>query len=467
MLELMNSTTWLIVFTASSAGLGVLLSWYWPGTVLRARVHRWRGRSAFGIGSVLGLLAAAGVERLLTWLGFSDLPVVIGVTRTIVGVIMAIAVAYFWSRRPEGPPQFFITLLDRLASDGEKKVEVKTADAPVERMVFRSEWNARPRFETGEEGLFVGRNELLGRLSSHFISKSGGTILISGVRGVGKTALVDRALVHAREELADRYWEQLALHLRKRAKLWRPITFTVWRNLRRLREHPTPGTESPKSTTLTGEQLRRGAEAYLEHPRRRFWRRFNVIGKRISRMREASTTQLFVLKFSTSDIAGALAEPDQKATGKPRMDPEKLLRSVIRKLHATCHPSGPNERAKVLQWSLCNKKLRRIFFDDLQKAYDKSISKSYKEIISNSINDFVKQQWTIESQSKLNPVRLIIAAVVFLGVFWGGYQLLPKLTFLTAGFDENWKKLTSGTISTIAGALASYFSWSLTANWSR
>ena len=463
MLELTNLWWWLPLFSVLGAGAGILVSWKFPGTALRARVHRWRGRSAFFVGLAMAALAVWAVNRFIgaAW------PELGAIAKTVLAPILAMGAAYGWSRRPDGPPQFVTNLLDWLNRTGETPPPPKSSEATVERMVFRADWNARPSFEDREEGLFVGRNELLGRLSSHFISKGGGTILISGVRGVGKTALVDRALVEARRKLADRYWTDLAAYLKKRGQIWHPIDMLVGRNLMTLGEDSATSTETQKSTTHAGEQARRGAELYLRRPGKTFLRHFNFVRKRISKMWLASNSQLFVLKFSASDIAGALAEPDQKSTGRLRVDPEKLLRSIIRKLHATCHPSGPGEPAQILQWSLCPKKLRRAFFDDLQKAFDKSISKSYREIISNSINDFVKQQWTIESRSRLNPVRMIVAAVVFMVAFVGVYKLLPEATFSTEGASEIWKRLTSGTISTIAGILASYFTWSLTAKWSR
>ena len=85
----------------------------------------------------------------------------------------------------------------------------------TKQMRFREDWNARPRFETGNGGSFVGRDEYLKRLDSHFRSRNGGTILISGVRGVGKTALVDRALVMSRDELEKSYWENTVAYLFK------------------------------------------------------------------------------------------------------------------------------------------------------------------------------------------------------------------------------------------------------------
>lgn len=464
MSELIQSLGWLPLFSAIGAALGVLVSWKFPGTVLRERVHQWRPGSGFIFGVLPGL--AVSSLPVVNWFGNS---LFVRSIKTGAVVILAMLAAYFWSRRPEfGLPKFATNWIDRIIAAAyfrELKPSVKTLDAGVERMVFRPDWNIRPRFETGDEGLFVGRNELLGRLSSHFLSKSGGTILISGVRGVGKTALVDRALVDTRQKLADRYWENLAEYLEKRARIWRPIDMLVRRSLKTLGQHGGPGTEPLRSPTQVGEQLKRGAEQY---PLRqgRFWRHFNLVNKRIQKMREASESQLFVLKFSSSDIGGALADPNQKSTGKPRMDPEKLLRSVIRKLHTTCHPSGPGREARILQWSLCNKKLRRAFFNDLQKAFDKSISKSYKEIISDSVNNFVKQQWAINSESKVNLIRIVIAIAVFMGIFFGSQWLQPQLN-LFANVTEFWRKLTSGMISTIAGIVASYFTLSFTATWSR
>ena len=58
----------------------------------------------------------------------------------------------------------------------------------VMRVPLQQGWDKRPRYESREGGMFVGREELLKRLAGDFTSRRSGTILISGVRGVGKTA---------------------------------------------------------------------------------------------------------------------------------------------------------------------------------------------------------------------------------------------------------------------------------------
>src|SRR4026207_575357 len=44
------------------------------------------------------------------------------------------------------------------------------AEMKAKAMYFRKDWNVRPRYETEEDGQFVGRTEFLERLNSHFIS---------------------------------------------------------------------------------------------------------------------------------------------------------------------------------------------------------------------------------------------------------------------------------------------------------
>ncbi len=401
---------WLFVWSLIGAALGVLVSWRWPGGVLRTHAYEWRPLS----GGLAGVFAGVVFAKYL-------------ITSPLVVLPVAFSLAWAASRRPDfSIPQFIRTFAAFLMGENNDDDSGSIPEQVVERMVFRSTWNSRPRFETYDPGQFVGRNELIGRISSHFISKSGGTILISGVRGVGKTALVDRSLVEARSKLSGRYWDQAAAFLEKRAKIWHPIDLLVRHNLAKLGEfaQPPSGRSRGKNRRLTGEQARWGAQGYADRQRRRYWKGINPVRRRIMKMYTAAHWQLLVLKFSASDIAGALADPDQKLPDKPQIDPEKLLRSVIRKLYTTCHTSSPRPEAEILQWSLWNKKRRQQFFDNLQKAYDKSISKSYKEVIQSNVSDFVKQQWNIDSETKLNVV--IIVALVGLFLLLLGLSFTPQ-----------------------------------------
>ena len=137
-------------------------------------------------------------------------------------------------------------------------------------------------------------------------------------------------------------------------------------------------------------------------------------------MYEASRWQLLVLKFSASDISGALPNPDQPVVvGKPHIDPEKLLRSIIRMLYVTFNPSRAEDEAKVLQWSLRDKTNRQLFFDTLNAAYKKSISKSYKELFTNTISDLLKQTQssTLEGKINLEKVGLVLLCVIVGAIF--------------------------------------------------
>lgn len=278
---------------------------------------------------------------------------------------------------------------------------MSTPTVNTKQMRFRENWNARPRFETGDDGSFVGREEYLKRLDSHFRSRNGGTILVSGVRGVGKTALVDRALVMSQQELQKTYWEKTSEYL-KNPRPWHLIE-------RRVRAILFA------SSDLT---VKEAAEAYLKKSRR-WWQRFDPADLRIRRMHQASLSQLLVLKFSASDISGAMADPGQQSVGKPRINPEKLLQSIIRKLHTMFDVSGGEPEANILQWSLRDKKKRQQFFDTLDAAYKKSISKSYKEIISNSISDLIKQTQISTREGKINAekVGLVLLCVAACIVF--------------------------------------------------
>jgi hypothetical protein len=348
-----------------------------------------------------------------------------------------------------------------------KNVELRTgesSDDAVEKMVFRAEWNTRPRFETSEVGLFVGREELLSRLSSHFSAKNGGTILISGVRGVGKTALVDRALVDARTGLSDCYWEDAAEYLLDRAtNPWHPIDLLTLRTLLKIGEsvEPNPSERLDKEGKTPGK-LKRGAREYAERPARRFWTRLNPVGQRIRAMHDASRWQLFVLKFNASDISGALAEPGQEHSGKPRIDPEKLLRSLIRKLYLACHPSSSTEQAGVLRRRLSNKKDRQAFFESLESAFNKSVSKSYKELVSNSLNAFIKNSESRFSERKIDVVRVILGVMVLAGFYGGAQWALGLLKSWWPLFQSVWPAWSSSIVGLAAGGIGLYLTWTTT-----
>ena len=73
---------------------------------------------------------------------------------------------------------------------------------PLGGFPLKPDWHERPHFdsptsESNDEHHFVGRDEETRRLVRLFLGGLGGTVLISGYRGVGKTATVDRALIEA------------------------------------------------------------------------------------------------------------------------------------------------------------------------------------------------------------------------------------------------------------------------------
>lgn len=425
----------LSIAAALSAVIGVILSKYVPGGILREKVNRWRPALAVIVGTSLGLIVA--------WLS----------SATLLVVLISILSGYFFSRPPE---MGLVSLwrgwrLRRLKQSLEAFSGNRNSDFRFDQMVFREDWNIRPRFETGEEGRFVGREELLGRLSSHFISHGGGTILISGVRGVGKTALVDRALVDARQKLCDRYWIDVWDYLKAVRGFRHPVLYIVRRTLLRL---GSDASDFDFSTTSKppSEKLKHGAAEYTRQRARGFLKRLNPVGNCIRHMQEAASWQLFVLKFSASDISGAMAQPGEKIIGRPKIDPEKLLRSVIRKLYMTCHSSRREieDEARILGWSLSNKAERQRFFDTLEGAYNKSVSKSYSEVVSNRINEYAKQSQTVVSERKINIARAI-GLLMGIGLYAGGAWLLKKFpSFPVSG----------QIVSAVAGGIAAYLTWS-------
>ena len=386
---------WVILILLGVAGsvLGVLISNFVPGWRARER-FTWYPKSGATVGTLLSALPAVFFfPQASAWI---SLPIT---------AFTGAFVSYLFSRLP------------RINQWLEKQVTPKTTPPPEiqpNSMYFRSDWNIRPRYETEVPGLFVGRSEFLDRLNSHFISRSGGTILISGVRGVGKTALVDSALVTSRQEMQERYWQKTWEYLSS-ASAWHLIDLKVRRTLLEFKGNP-PATPDQLTVEQAGEILGEAAKSYVE-PAPRWWQKFDPVDRRIRQMYEASRYQLLVLKFSASDISGALPEPEQRIAGKPRIDPEKLMRSIIRKLYMTFDPSRSEPEARVLQWSLRDKTKRQTFFDTLNGAYKKSISKSYKEIISNTINDLLKQTQSSTWEGKISWEKVgLVLICVALGV---------------------------------------------------
>jgi len=324
--------------------------------------------------------------------------------------------------------------------------EPKPPDPLLKRILFRQDWDARPRYEKSQTGLFVGRTDLLDRLTSDFISKRSGTILISGVRGVGKTALVERALLEARNKLQNRYWKRIKKDL-DNARFWQPVDTQIRQVLFELLPDSFAGVNEPNEYL----KLKEAAEQYTKRSTRFFSRWFALTDLQIRRMYKASQSQLFVLKFNASDIGGAMAEPSQNGSGKPQINPEKLLRALIRKLYTTCHWSRPTPEAEILRWSL-NKKERKDFFDLLESSYRKSISTSFKETYSDVRIEAVKRSQSRAVETKISVERiLILAGCVSIGIYAGWM-----------GWSHAWAPLEAAVAGGVPGAIAAYLAWTLT-----
>src|SRR5262245_56530093 len=270
---------WLVTYAIIGAAIGLFLSWWFPGGVLRVSMYPWRPRAALLLIVWFSSLLARGLIH--PRIGFS--------LTSIVTFLVAILLAYLTSRMPDpSTPTFVEKWLDRLASRSKQTSLVDPPIAPVEQMIFNSKWKTRPKYEDAEDGLFVGRNDLLGRLSSQFIAKGGGTILISGVRGVGKTALVDRALVDARLKLAHDYWCRAAEFLENRATPWHPIDMLARRTLVKLGESLATSKTFLKifaqigpSADAEAVKLMVASKEYCRQLVDRSWSRLNPVGRRI------------------------------------------------------------------------------------------------------------------------------------------------------------------------------------------
>ena len=423
MLQITLSLVWLLPIGLLSTLVGVVLCYFFPSPWRRQPQYEFRALIGFFTGIIATAVAAQASHNLL------------------VVIPLGLLAGYIASSLPK--------VEKTLTAPND---EPATLETPLrDRILFSHDWDARPRYETEEEGVFVGRRELLDRITSDFISKRSGTILISGVRGVGKTALAERALLEAKKKLQNRYWKK-ALVVLESARFWQPIDV-------RVREVLLTYASEHLAPPYDYLAFRQAAEEYGRKQSGWFWEKLNPVNRRIQRMVDASRSQLFVLKFNASDIGGALADPTENATsGKPQVSPEKLLRALIRKLFMTCHSSRPKIEAGfptpagILQWSLRDKKQQRQFYETLENAYNKSVSKSYKEIISNSLNEAIKESRTAVSEGKVSVEKvLVLVAAVAIGV--AGALL---------GWTRAWRPLESYIASGVATAIAGYIalSWS-------
>ena len=85
------------------------------------------------------------------------------------------------------------------------------------------DWAERPSFRDRNPHHFAGRGEIVDQLKEFMLRPGGGTALISGPRGVGKTATVDKALIDAEAEVKDRNnrrLENLYDYLRDLRRAW-------------------------------------------------------------------------------------------------------------------------------------------------------------------------------------------------------------------------------------------------------
>src|SRR5204863_6091679 len=137
------------------------------------------------------------------------------------------------------------------------------------------------------------------------------------------------------------------------------------------------------------------------------------------------------------------------------------------KLHATYHPSSTQRAAEILQLSLWNKKERQQFIDNLQKAYDKSISKSYKEIISDSVNNFVKQQWSVATEAKLDVMRVLALGILVVLLVLSVSS--PVIAYISqfGGSGPIVPSVLIRILQTVSGVVSLYLAWSITATFSR
>jgi len=413
------SWPWLLLSGGLGTLVGIILCRFFPSALRRPPKYRFN--------LIAGLFSSAIFTSLAAF--YSKNPLIVFPVGLVVG--------YLSSMVP------MITLPSAPLVEDQK-----LRDAPFNRVLFRQDWDARPRFEKEQEGLFVGRRELLDRLVSDFISKRSGTILISGVRGVGKTALVERALLEARNKLQNRYWKRAKAEL-DNARFWQPVNTQIRQVLFELSADSVGGVNALNDHL----SLKEAARQYAERRTRFFSRWFALTDPQVRRMHEASRAQLFVLKFNASDIGGALSEPGaNSASGRPHINPEKLLKALIRKLYSTCHPTKSTPEARILRWSLTDKQQRNRFVERLESAYIKSTSTVYKETFSDVASEGTKRSKNTTLEAKLSIERILVLLLCLGICIYAGWK----------GYTNAWTPLKSLIAAGVPGAIAAYVAIRLT-----
>src|SRR5260370_20551949 len=146
---------WLLVAGLLESIGGVVLSHFFPKLSRLNPDYQFHPESGIGAGLLFSGIAAAVFHNL-----YIVAPV---------GLVFGYMIAWLRpDKKPEGPAPL---------------EEPKPAPAdPVTRLPLQQGWDRRTRYETQENGLFVGREELVERLTADFSARSTATILISGGR---------------------------------------------------------------------------------------------------------------------------------------------------------------------------------------------------------------------------------------------------------------------------------------------
>jgi hypothetical protein len=173
---------------------------------------------------------------------------------------------------------------------------------------FVHDWAERPYFRGAGEaehgaGHFQGRGDELKQLTQFFVEGSGGTALVSGFRGVGKTATVDRALIEA---------------------------------LAAIKQENGPGTEGTDRTSRRENFLRRRqdssdlTEAILAQLRPKRLIALKLDFGQIATLKPAGAAPLSGQSTPAQNGNAQATEPNPRST---EVDPRQVLIEIIKGLH--------------------------------------------------------------------------------------------------------------------------------------
>lgn len=324
--------------------------------------------------------------------------------------------------------------------------------APWRVFQFVHDWAERPFFRGPGEGQygpghFQGRAYELEQLKQFFVDGSGGTVLVSGYRGVGKTATVDRALIDALAAIDIENGPQ-----------------PDGKDRQSLRDYWLGNREPPSEATLARLRPKQLIALKLDFGQ-------------IATLRPARATARAGQEPSAN--ADTAQPPVSKARGA-EVDPRQVLIEIIKGLHRNLvdgRRSLPGERHAVEQLAQLRAKValaqkpglhfavlrlvrahtlarffrphQRDFWSHLTEALNVALMRAYYQTYREEHAQGISHEFTSGVSSKLTfdvkkLVTLALASVLVGVGVWYGLSTLPVFNAISS-----WAPLASGFVSLV------------------